>query len=68
MSGNIEAHLKWGFSSYEPSLEHLLEGANYFSGIPFANLEEVIKWKRASSRPKDLKDIELIEAHLGNVV
>ena len=60
----FEAHNKWNFSSYQPTLEHLLLNSTFVDGIPFANLEEVRKWKQASGRPKDLRDIKLIDKHL----
>ena len=60
----FEAHDNWNFSSYNPTLEHLLESANMVDGIPFASLEEVRKWKVATARPKDLADIRLIDKYL----
>ncbi len=62
--GDFEAHFRWNFSSYTPTLEHLLLTADIVDGIAFASLDEVRKWKLASGRPKDLKDIELIDKHL----
>lgn len=60
----FEAHSKWNFSSYQPTLEDLLSDPIVIDGIPFANLSEVRKWKQASGRPKDLQDIKLIDSHL----
>jgi hypothetical protein len=60
----FEAHNRWNFSSYSPTLEHLLKTADIIDGIPFASLDEVRKWKVSSGRPKDLKDIELIDNYL----
>jgi hypothetical protein len=62
--GDFEIHMKWDFSSYKPTLEHLLASADYKDGIPFASLKEVRKWKLASGRPKDIDDINLIDAYL----
>lgn len=56
----FEAHENWNFSSYKPTLEHLLETATVKEGVPFASLEEVRKWKISSGRPKDLRDVALI--------
>ncbi len=61
---NFEAHYKWDFSSYKPTLEQLLINATVVGGTPFAALEEVRAWKTSSGRPKDLKDIELIDNYL----
>lgn len=57
----FEAHENWNFSAYKPTLQHLLATATTKDGVPFASLEEVRKWKVSSGRPKDLKDIELID-------
>lgn len=65
-SGDFEAHTNWSFSSYQPTLDHLLNTATVVDGVPFASLEEVRKWKQSSGRPKDLTDIELIDDYLKN--
>jgi hypothetical protein len=57
----FEAHDNWNFTSYNPSLAELLERATVVQDIAFASLEDVRKWKEAGKRPKDLKDIELID-------
>jgi len=57
----FEAHNHWSFSTYSPTLEQLLKTADYIDDIPFASIDEVRKWKVASGRPKDIKDIELID-------
>src|SRR3989338_6822523 len=58
---DFEAHYNWDFSPYNPTLKHLLESASIVDGVPFASLDEVIKWKTASGCPKHLADIELIK-------
>lgn len=60
----FEAHSSWNFSSYNPTLDHLLQSAIEIDGVPFASLEEVRKWKVASGRPKDEADVALIDSHL----
>ena len=60
----FEAHTKWDFSSYQPTLQELLKTATVIEGVPFASLEEVRKWKVSSGRPKDFADIELIDQYL----
>jgi hypothetical protein len=57
----------WKYGSYNPTLEELLKTADYFDGVPFANLEEVIKWKTEFGREKDLKDVELIKKYLKRI-
>ncbi|HVS58608.1 MAG TPA: hypothetical protein VHD60_02590 [Candidatus Saccharimonadales bacterium] len=64
----FEAHSSWDFSSYSPTLDQLLGTADTIEGVPFASLQEVRKWKVASSRPKDLRDIELIDSYFAQHV
>ncbi len=61
---NIEADTEWSYGSYNPRPEELIKNAEIINGIPFAPLQEVLQWKRAFGRPKDLADIKLIEAYL----
>ena len=61
---NVEVGKDWDYGSYNPSLKDLLETAEVIDGVPFANLEEVLKWKKALGRDKDKKDIGLIEDYL----
>lgn len=60
----FDVHDNWNFSFYTTTLEHLLDTADVIDGVPFASLDEVRKWKVASGRDKDLRDIELIDAYL----
>lgn len=60
----FDVHTNWDFGSYTPSLEQLLDTATVIEGVPFASLDEVKKWKAAYGRPKDLADVELIDAYL----
>ena len=59
----FEAHDNWDFSSYSPTLKHLLLGAEMVENIPFASLEEVRKWKLAWGRKQDLADVSLIDKY-----
>lgn len=63
VSGDFEAHSNWNFTSYKPTLKHLLTAATFIEDVPFASLNEVRKWKVASGRPKDLVDIKLIDKY-----
>jgi len=49
---------------YNPDRIQLIKKAVIIEGIPFVRVEEVIACKRAYNRPKDLRDIELLEDHL----
>lgn len=65
-NGVYEVHANWDFSTYAPTLEHLLKTANVVEGVPFAALDEVRKWKLAWGRPKDMQDVALIDGYLSN--
>ncbi len=60
----FEAHSNWGFSTYSPTLEHLLASVDMVGSVPFASLQEVRKWKAAWGRLKDLADVALIDTYL----
>jgi hypothetical protein len=60
----FEAHDSWNFDGYTRTLDELLKTADIVDGIPFASLQDVRAWKLASARPKDLRDIELIDTYL----
>lgn len=63
-NGIYEADDTWEYGTYNPSVEQLIEVAEVIDGVPFAPLDEVLKWKRAFGRPKDVADVQLIEEHL----
>lgn len=66
--GDFEIHSHWNFSSYAPTLKHLLETATEIDGVMFASLDEVRKWKEASGGQKHLADVDLIDNYLKNKV
>jgi hypothetical protein len=62
--GIYEADDSWDYGAYNPTIEELIDAAEVIQGVPFAPLGEVLKWKRAFGRPKDVVDVRLIEDHL----
>ncbi len=62
--GIYEADDTWHYGDYDPKPEELIQAAEVIEGVPFAPLVEVLKWKRAFGRPKDVADVGLIERHL----
>lgn len=46
---------------YEANTDELIQNANVIDGVAFVQIEELLKWKKAARREKDLKDVELIE-------
>ncbi len=52
------------FGGYQATTKHLINTAIVIRGVPFANLQEIIKFKKAANRKKDKKDIKLIKKYL----
>jgi hypothetical protein len=50
--------------NYRPNIESLINEADVINGIAFTKLTDVIDFKRALSREKDINDILLIEDFL----
>lgn len=50
--------------SYQADVVALIKNADVINGVPFVRLTELVKWKKAAGREKDLKDIGLIEHFL----
>lgn len=63
-NGDFEVSRSWKFGPYNPHFSDLYTAADIFDGIPFVNLHEVRTWKIQSSRPKDRRDIELIDRYM----
>ncbi len=64
MNGPFEVGLCWDSVNGIPNLEDLLKDSVTIGGIKFVGLERVRAWKAKEKRPKDLKDIELIDNYL----
>lgn len=64
--GIYEAHDNWDFSDYNPTLEQLKSRETVVGGVPFASLQDVLKWKEASDNPKFKKDAKLVKEFLSN--
>ncbi len=59
---DIIPRLDW--ESYSTTTEEAIASAIIIDGVPFMNLTELLKFKRALGRAKDLPDIALIEEYL----
>ena len=46
------------------SVKELLTGAIIIDGIPFLSLNDLRAWKLLKARPKDIRDVNLIDAYL----
>ena len=62
----IEIGVRLEWEHYHCTTEEAIKTATVIRGIPFLNLEETIKFKKAMGREKDFKDIVLIEDYLKN--
>ncbi|OGI95457.1 hypothetical protein A2917_02770 [Candidatus Nomurabacteria bacterium RIFCSPLOWO2_01_FULL_42_17] len=60
---SIISEYSW-LDKYFAKTEDLIANADIIDGIPFISLSELLKWKKACGREKDLIDIELIENYL----
>lgn len=61
---NIDIGSKLEWENYSTTIEEAINIATIINGVPFLNLEETIKFKKAMGREKDFKDIELINEYL----
>lgn len=52
--------------TYEPDINELIDKADIINGVAFVRLTDVIDFKRAMARPKDLEDIGMVEKYLNN--
>lgn len=50
--GIYEANDTWHYGDYNPTPEAVIALADMIHGVPFAPLNEVLKWKRAFGRPR----------------
>ncbi len=64
--GSFDISTSWSVNDYRPTFEQLLKSADSIEGVPFANLKDVLQWKKTCGRDKDLKDVALIETYLKN--
>ncbi|MFH1129347.1 MAG: hypothetical protein V1686_01265 [Patescibacteria group bacterium] len=58
----IEIYTNWNLEDWD--INKLINEAEIIDNLPFVRIEEVLRWKRAYNREKDIKDIELIENYL----
>lgn len=63
-AGDVDVAFRLHWEGYPTTLEQGIDSADIIAGMPFMNLEEVIKFKQAMGRDKDRKDIQLIKDFL----
>jgi hypothetical protein len=64
VKGNIELYTDWRSGEYRPDVRKLIDDADTIEGMPVVRIEEVLTWKKASSREKDKMDVGLIEEYM----
>jgi hypothetical protein len=64
VKGIYEVGSNFGYGNYQVTVDDLLETSVNIKGVPFAHIKEVVKLKKASTRDKDKKDLELINKYL----
>lgn len=64
----IELYLDVNAGHFHPTTEELISRSSNIQGFSFLRLEDLLQFKLAYNRPKDLKDVELIlnYAHSNN--
>jgi hypothetical protein len=61
-NNGIELWHNWKPGTWD--VRELITNAEIIDGLPFVPLTQVLKWKEANARPKDIGDAELIRAHI----
>lgn len=54
----------WDNDIWQPDIERYLMNPDYVAGIPCIPLVDVREWKLKTARPKDLRDVALIDEYL----
>lgn len=62
-NGDIEIFNDWVGEGWD--VNNLIESSEFMEGIPFVDLNTVLKWKKEMGRKKDLKHIKMIEEYIG---
>lgn len=61
---SIELGISWGPGIW--NINELIHNAEIIDGLAFANMDDVLKWKKIFGREKDLEDIKIIGDYLKN--
>lgn len=60
----FETYLMWDSKDGKPNFMDLMSTSRVVGRYNFVELDRLLDWKRRVARPKDLKDVELIEKYL----
>ena len=61
---NFDIAVNLNCGGYKAPTKYLLEKSTIIEGVPFVNLEEIIKFKKCRNSKKDRNDIKLIKEYL----
>ena len=64
----VEINPRLDWENYSTTADAAIASATIIDGVPFMNLNELVKFKRGLGRAKDLADIVMIEAYLAGQV
>ena len=64
----VEINPRLDWESYSTTAEEAIASATIFDGVPFMNLNELLTFKRALGREKDLRDVVVLEEYLAGRV
>lgn len=59
--GKVELYLDVNAGNFNPTFEELKSRQQVIQGFPFISLRDLLKFKQAYGREKDLKDIEILQ-------
>lgn len=62
--GDVEVYRDFWYGGNHPDPATLIADPHMIDGIPFLSLQKLVEIKGVLARPKDLRDIELVEAYL----
>lgn len=62
--GDVEVYRDFWYGGHHPDPATLIADSYMIDGIPFLSLQKLSEIKRILARPKDLRDIELIDTYL----
>ncbi|MBP6854995.1 MAG: hypothetical protein KBD26_01525 [Candidatus Pacebacteria bacterium] len=57
---NVEINSELSWQEYKTTTLDAIQSATFIDGVPYMNIEELKKFKKALGRKKDFKDIELL--------
>lgn len=65
-NGDFDASTSWSVGNYNPDPADLIANTDVIDGVAFVKLSEVLQWKQACGRPKDVADVKLIKKYLSS--